>query len=92
VDALDNETGINTILMAFMGIQAAVVLHNKSFRSVIRAPMSFFDTTVSCRHSYTHVPVFFLFYGYSDVALCSCVLLHCSPSVASPTASAKIRT
>ena len=57
MDALDNETGINTILTAYVGIQAAVVLHNKSFRSVMRAPMSFFDTTVSCHHTSTRAPL-----------------------------------
>jgi len=38
-------TLIGTVLSAYMGIVAAVTLHNKSFSSVMHAPMSFFDTT-----------------------------------------------
>ncbi len=36
---------ISTIVPAWMGVRAAVELHNRSFAAVLRAPMAFFDTT-----------------------------------------------
>jgi ATP-binding cassette subfamily C (CFTR/MRP) protein 1 len=37
--------GLGTMFSAYQGVQAALELHNRSFQSVMRAPMSFFDTT-----------------------------------------------
>ena len=34
-----------TMVSAYMGIVSAITLHDKSFASVLRSPMSFFDTT-----------------------------------------------
>lgn len=40
---------INTLFVTFLGFKSAQVFFNKMFDSILRAPMSFFDTTPSGR-------------------------------------------
>jgi len=40
---------ITTIIVTFLGLQSAQAFFNKMFDSILRAPMSFFDTTPSGR-------------------------------------------
>jgi ABC-type multidrug transport system fused ATPase/permease subunit len=38
-------TALSVVLMAYSGVQASLKMHDDAFRNLMRAPMSFFDTT-----------------------------------------------
>ncbi len=38
-------TALSVVLMAYSGVQASLTMHDDAFRNLMRAPMSFFDTT-----------------------------------------------